>query len=1044
MKSYSLIKIFILTFSFIIIGLSLGFVFSDTTIATSDTTPLPQPRTSPFECGNKVCDHSDEFSETCGGCPEDCACAGATVCDLNPTSRLFSCIPGPQPQPRRQIPCNRPKSYVGSLKIIKKTRGGDSIFNFTPDGTIAPGGGYGNIPPSNITTSSGYGEASTINLSGGSTYNILETLPPYYWAFDSGSCVILSTPSLPILPICGDETCEIAEEKEGDAAYCPKDCHKLCDAEMEFGDTEITKYLLWLLNGGGGGGDGVVSSCGKIGENCPQPPHSCCGGLSCDSCGKCGLGLALPGKLRIIKEAIGEDNVFTFATGGGPITTIGGYGEITIENIYPTNKYILIENVGAHWTVNDFACKSESGFSTGISSMQVAKGYLTKIEIRSGETTTCVSKSTKNASLRIIQKATGGTGSFTYKADPFSGHFATIKANQRTGPDEYSGNSELIFLEPGKYKISEVISDDWVFNSASCITMPLPLLPTPAPIPAPTPAPKPAPTPVCPPPSSCGNKICDAGENCGICPKDCGDCVFSRGTCVFSKCVLIFSPSYISASQCAENSDCIQGKGCGDGFCGLIKDKDFPSEDCSNCPDDCGPCIITKPWFSWCVTRGGIREYCGRDCPGAVRHNTQCNYMGTECCLSDSSSIPSPRTLASLFPSLSLSKILDSFSQPSQFLAQLPPPSDEPAVDPTPLPPPPIIDLYGINEGNIIEAVLVGSRTTVCTFKSTKKGILKIVTQTIGGDATERFDYDIKGYDNIAPSVRSSESAVFINQIIKRDIDRGDERRGSDEIKLQSATTSYLITQKISEGWELNSVVCELRDGSKTGLPTIYSYGINNVTIQPDKTTTCTFTNTKKGKLKIIKMAEQAIGGEKFDYDINFVSTGYLPPVRLPLSLQPATATVEANKAKTIEIYPGIYQVTEYLPTTPETRKVTAIWSIDAIDCKVISCKPAPLPPPLPPPPSPCSTAGSLCGTGCCTGLFCSSGTCGTVPPPPLPPICVTIKNTGRKAGNGIGNLDIFAGKTTECTFVNVLRVPEPNDEAGSQRIRPEPPKPTR
>ena len=201
-----------------------------------------------------------------------------------------------------------------------------------------------------------------------------------------------------------------------------------------------------------------------------------------------------------------------------------------------------------------------------------------------------------------------------------------------------------------------------------------------------------------------------------------------------------------------------------------------------------------------------------------------------------------------------------------------------------------IVDKNGIEDVEFI----VG-RTTECIFDNELMA-LKIVSDIIGGDGTETFDYNIKGYDSKSPSMKSNGLSVVTNQKIREDKVRGDEWSGSDGIYLTPAVTSYIITEEISDGWTLNSVVCEMKDGKRTGIPTIYSHGIINVTIEPDKVTTCTFKKTKKGEIKIVKNAKNAKGGEKFDYDINFVSTNYLPPGYLSISTPLPKATIKVDK----------------------------------------------------------------------------------------------------------------------------------------------------
>ncbi len=286
---------------------------------------------------------------------------------------------------------------------------------------------------------------------------------------------------------------------------------------------------------------------------------------------------------------------------------------------------------------------------------------------------------------------------------------------------------------------------------------------------------------------------------------------------------------------------------CGDELCDSNS-----GEDCSNCLIDCG--CGSK---SLCLTTGTLSQCvdstpCGDGiCNLSLGDRENCNACPRDC-----------------------------------FTGCSPPPPFLPIV-PTGTP---IIGKYGIEDVNVV----IG-KTTRCTFEN-ELITLKIVSQAIGGDETDTFDYNIRRYDYASPSAISDGLSVTVNGKIREDEIRGDEYIGSNGKYLKPAVTSYVITQEIPKGWALNSVVCTLQGGKGTGVPTIYNYGINNVTIQPDGITTCTFKNTKKGELKIVKKATGATGGEKFDYNFKFVSTRYLPPVRLLSSLQPTKATIQVDE----------------------------------------------------------------------------------------------------------------------------------------------------
>lgn len=314
------------------------------------------------------------------------------------------------------------------------------------------------------------------------------------------------------------------------------------------------------------------------------------------------------------------------------------------------------------------------------------------------------------------------------------------------------------------------------------------------------------------------------------------------------------------------------------------------------------------------------------------------------------------------------------------------------------------------------------------------------------------------------PSVGYYNLKVTTNERQERSIDIGDEWRGENEIKLESANTSYIITQELPEGWTLNSVHCNLQ---KTDIPngksTAYTYGIENVTILPDQVTTCTFINTKKGSLEIIKRAEQAVGGEQFNYDVAFLSTDYEKPLILnisPLELLGAycgDGYCNGNEdCDTCSQDCGTPITTSPLscPSTPPAPVLGTCGNgrcgLDE-DCNICGSDCGPCKPGNHLPPNPAHSPSRM--------TIDVSLSAGPPPPPPLLPQSINTtekrlypgkyniaeymqrtevglpqwvlnvvdckidgeKTTGTRIGDGIGYVRIVPGMKTICKFTNVL-----------------------
>ncbi len=135
---------------------------------------------------------------------------------------------------------------------------------------------------------------------------------------------------------------------------------------------------------------------------------------------------------------------------------------------------------------------------------------------------------------------------------------------------------------------------------------------------------------------------------------------------------------------------------------------------------------------------------------------------------------------------------------------------------------------------------ITSGQTTICTFTNKKKGQLKIIKSAPGGGAGDTFDFEIKKNGAVADTVTGL----------------GDG--GQEVLTLQPG--DYTVGEvNIPGDWDFEKVNCGA--GDKTSLSTA-------VTIVSGEMTTCTFTNTKKGQLKIIKNAPGGGPGDTFDFEI--------------------------------------------------------------------------------------------------------------------------------------------------------------------------------
>ena len=147
------------------------------------------------------------------------------------------------------------------------------------------------------------------------------------------------------------------------------------------------------------------------------------------------------------------------------------------------------------------------------------------------------------------------------------------------------------------------------------------------------------------------------------------------------------------------------------------------------------------------------------------------------------------------------------------------------------------------NTSSISDIVVMGGegQITTCTFENKKeeKGQLQIVKETTAGDGKFEYFFGFP-YEKVMVETKNSKGQT-------------------EKISLPPAD-DYNIIEYLPEFWTIDSAVCKLEDGTETGQgikpsdggstkgsdgdESSTEPGVENVTIELGKTTTCTFTNS--------------------------------------------------------------------------------------------------------------------------------------------------------------------------------------------------------
>src|SRR5262249_15957331 len=135
---------------------------------------------------------------------------------------------------------------------------------------------------------------------------------------------------------------------------------------------------------------------------------------------------------------------------------------------------------------------------------------------------------------------------------------------------------------------------------------------------------------------------------------------------------------------------------------------------------------------------------------------------------------------------------------------------------------------FSCDHGTAAAIEVIAGQTTTCTITNTKQGSIKVVKNTAGGDGTFNFTSNF-GISQITTSGGT----------------------GNQTATNLSPGNGFSVSETVPFGWDLGTPSCKLYGGASTG--TASATGVTGIVVQAGKTTTCTFTNTKRGTIIVEK-----------------------------------------------------------------------------------------------------------------------------------------------------------------------------------------------
>jgi len=360
---------------------------------------------------------------------------------------------------------------LGTIIVVKNTIGGDGTFSFT-------GTGGSTLPASfSITTSGLTGSQTYNNVDPDNTYGVTETVPAGWKLV--GYVVSTGEPNTAFHVAAGGTTTITVTDKK-------------------LGTIIVVKNTL--------GGDGTFTFAGTGGSTLPVSFSITTSGLTgsqtytnVDPDNTYGVVETVPagwklvgyvvstaepntafhvaaggtttvtvtdkklGTIIIVKNTIGGNGPFDFVGTGTPsidgfsaaftITTSGGTGSQTFNNIDPDNTYGVTETVPAGWNL----------VSTVVSTGEPNTAF----HVAPGGTTTVTFTDTKLSTIVVVKNTIGGDGTFSYTGTGGStlpGSFS-ITTSGLTGSQTYTD------VDPSlTYGVTETVPAGWKFVSVTVST----------------------------------------------------------------------------------------------------------------------------------------------------------------------------------------------------------------------------------------------------------------------------------------------------------------------------------------------------------------------------------------------------------------------------------------------------------------------------------------------------------------------------------------------------------------------------------------------
>lgn len=340
---------------------------------------------------------------------------------------------------KETVTCTFANSKLGSIKIVKKTQGGEGTFSYSSPQ-------LGNF---RLTTQKKEADRLFTGVAPG-IYSVSEA-PTKGWDLTNAICSNGSNPGRITVALGENVTCSFTNVKRGSITVVKTSVGG--DATFGFTSAALGGFDLatvggtaqrtfdYLVAGTYDLSESALAGWAQTGATCSDFSTLPNVNVAAGEDVTCTFTNTKQGSLTVVKQAQGSDTTFAFtsaALGNFNLTTVNGRASQTFASLNP-GAYDLSETMPASWRQTSATCSDGS--------------TLPNVNVDAGEDVTCTFANEQLDTILIVKLALGGDDTFSFTSAAL-GNF-TMTTSSGSAVKAFSG------LAPGSYAVAESAAPGW-------------------------------------------------------------------------------------------------------------------------------------------------------------------------------------------------------------------------------------------------------------------------------------------------------------------------------------------------------------------------------------------------------------------------------------------------------------------------------------------------------------------------------------------------------------------------------------------------------